>query len=295
MGIGTSREMRPVKYDANQGPSALLAVFTVLLLTLTLRAPVTSVAPVVPDIGADHQLGTTALSLLTSLPLVCFVLVAPIVPRLLGRWGMWRLVTIALLAAALGTVLRSIPGAVWLASGTLVLGCAVATASVLAPAVVRQLRPGARTSLTAVYSAGLSLGPAMATGLTIPAAHLLGDSWQLALALWAVLPLRQTLAPHARGRRRHPARSLHHASARTRGMGCHDLSRDQFAALLHQHGMGALHPAGSRPDPAGRRCDRHAHGPDRGTRGLCRPRPDAQPHRCSCHRRRGAAVAGIRG
>lgn len=189
MKLGTSPKTKSIEYDGGPGPSVLLAVLAVLLLTLTLRVPVTSVAPVAPAIGADHGLGTTALSLLTSLPLVCFVLVAPFVPRLLGGLGMWRLLAFALMAAVAGSALRSVPGTIWLAFGTLVLGCAVAVASVLAPAVVRQLRPASRTTLTAIYSAGLSLGPAMATGLTIPAAQLLGDSWRLALALWSVVPL----------------------------------------------------------------------------------------------------------
>lgn len=170
-------------------PGPLLAGSAVLLLTLTLRAPTTAVAPVVPAIGADLHLGSTTLALLTSLPLACFIVVAPLVPAMLRRLGLRVLITMALLLAAAGTITRSLPGLIWLMTGTVALGAAVAVASVLTPTVVRTLRPDAPRPLTAIYTTGLSLGPAAAAGLTIPAGELLGEGWRTALTWWAVLPM----------------------------------------------------------------------------------------------------------
>ena len=103
-------------------------------------------------------------------------------PTLQRRLGLNRLIALALLGSAAGAVLRSLPGTVMLAGGTLVLGMFVAIASVLAPAVVRELGAGKPAFLTALYTAGLSLGPAMAAGLTVPIGAALGSPWRGPLA-----------------------------------------------------------------------------------------------------------------
>ena len=191
-----------------------MVLASLLLLTLTLRVPTTAVGPVLPAIAADTRLTPTLLSLLTTGPLLCFVLVAPIVPTLQRRLGLNRLIALALLGSAAGAVLRSLPGTVMLAGGTLVLGMFVAIASVLAPAVVRELGAGKPAFLTVLYTAGLSLGPAMAAGLTVPIGAALGSPWRGPLAVWALVPLLGLicwLAAHRRsessptGRRRNAA------------------------------------------------------------------------------------------
>lgn len=166
-----------------------LVLGTLLLLTLTLRVPTTAVGPVLPAIAADTQLTPTLLSLLTTGPLLCFVLVAPMVPVLHRRLGLTRVIGIALLGAAAGAFLRSLPGTVMLAGGTLVLGVFVAIASVLAPAVVREVGARKPAFVTALYTAGLSLGPAMAAGLTVPIGAALDSPWRGPLAVWGLVPL----------------------------------------------------------------------------------------------------------
>lgn len=166
-----------------------LVLGTLLLLTLTLRVPTTAVGPVLPAIAADTQLTPTLLSLLTTGPLLCFVLVAPIVPVLHRRLGLTRVIGIALLGAAAGAFLRTLPGTVMLAGGTLVLGVFVAIASVLAPAVVREVGARKPAFVTALYTAGLSIGPAMAAGLTVPIGGALDSPWRAPLAVWGLVPL----------------------------------------------------------------------------------------------------------
>ena len=165
------------------------AVAAVLFLTLTLRVPTTSVGPVLPAIGADTGFSSPALGMLTSVPLLCFLIVAPATPALARKLGTGRLLVVALAGAAAGTLVRSLPGDASIWAGTVLLGVAAAVVSVLAPAAVRTLGSERRGWLTALYTATLSLGPAMAAGLTVPLAGLLGGSWRGALAIWAVLPV----------------------------------------------------------------------------------------------------------
>src|SRR5699024_10662214 len=115
------------------------------------------------------------LALLTSVPLLCFLATAPAVPTLQARLGLRSLLLWSLLIAAAGTAIRSIPGPVPLAAGTVVLGLAVAVASVLAPAMIKQVGHSRRRWPTSLYTASLSLGPAMAAGLTVPVGEVLGQ------------------------------------------------------------------------------------------------------------------------
>lgn len=204
----------------SSGPSRVLLVGSaILLLSLTLRAPTTAVGPVITAIGDTTGWSATVLALLTSVPLLCFLATAPAVPLLLRRMSLNTLVAWALLGASLGVILRSLPapGLLWI--GTVCLGLAVAVASVLGPAVVRAARPGRPGLLMALYTAGLSLGPALAAGLTIPLGELLGGGWRIALSWWAVLPLLAlacwVAATGSRGRRVEDSLAAHSTTGDT--------------------------------------------------------------------------------
>lgn len=181
-------QSRSVVPTDRKRPDALLVAATVLLITLTLRTPTAAVGPVVPLIGEDTGFAPPVLALLTSVPLLCFLVIAPLVPALQARLGLRSLVLWSLIIASIGTLIRSLPGTLPLAAGTVVLGLAVAVASVIGPAVIKGLGTPRRGWVVSLYTAGLSLGPAMAAGLTIPLGELFGQGWRAALGVWAILP-----------------------------------------------------------------------------------------------------------
>lgn len=143
--------------------SALPAVVAVLLLALSMRIPTISLGPLLPTMRSDTGHGETFLSLLTAIPLALTLLVAPATPRVAARIGRSRLM------------------------GTAVLGVAIAIGTVLAPAAITAEPRHRRALLTSVYSTGLSLGPALALGLTIPMMLGIGASWRGTLMLWALV------------------------------------------------------------------------------------------------------------
>lgn len=110
---------------------------------------------------------------------------APISPWLAGRIGRDHLIGLALIAISVGIVVRSVPGDAPLFTGTVLLGLGVAAATVLIPAAIASDTPALRARLTGTYSMSLSLGPALALGLTIPLMHFSGTDWRGTLALWA--------------------------------------------------------------------------------------------------------------
>lgn len=167
----------------------LLLGTAILFIALNLRIPTTALGPLLPQLRADTGAGETFLSLLTTIPLALTLVVAPFAPRLAKHLGLHKSIGWALVGIILGTVIRSMPGTATLMIGTVVLGAAIAIGTVLGPAAIAAQRPARRGPLTGIYTMALSLGPALALGLTIPLLHTTGFGWRGTLALWTAVGL----------------------------------------------------------------------------------------------------------
>ena len=174
---GGSSSSRPV----------LLALLTILLLGACLRAPITSVGPLLDRIGTDTGLGNGLLGLLAAMPLLGFALVSPIVHAPARRFGLERMVAAALVVLMLGIVLRSVPVAGGLWFGTMLVGGGIAVGNVLAPALVKRDQPGRIALVTACFTATMGAFAALASGLSVPLSDATGGGWRLSLGAWAVL------------------------------------------------------------------------------------------------------------
>ncbi|HIY84994.1 MAG TPA: MFS transporter [Candidatus Yaniella excrementavium] len=172
---------------ASDVKALLLIATAVLLIALNLRIPTTALGPLLPEIRADLDSGETFLSLLTTIPLALTLVVAPFVPQVTSRFGMNRIIGWALIGIIGATLIRSIPTTVTLLVGTVILGIAIAVGTVLGPAAIASQRIQWRGPLTGVYTMALSLGPAMALGLTVPVMRLTGFDWRQTLMLWSVI------------------------------------------------------------------------------------------------------------
>ncbi|WP_022869378.1 MFS transporter [Yaniella halotolerans] len=173
--------------SASDVKAFVLIAAAVLLIALNLRIPTTALGPLLPEIRADLDSGETFLALLTTIPLALTLVVAPFVPQVTTRFGMNRIIGWALVGIVGGTLIRSIPTTATLLVGTLILGAAIAVGTVLGPAAIASQRTERRGALTGVYTMALSLGPAMALGLTIPMMRLTGFDWRQTLALWSIV------------------------------------------------------------------------------------------------------------
>lgn len=157
------------------------------LVALCLRPAITSVGPVLPQVGADLGLAEGALGLLGALPLLAFAAVSPLVSRLSGRFGAERVVLGALTGLAVGIAVRSWAGAPGLWLGTVVLGCATAVGNVLVPAIVRRDYATRVSRATGAYSAVMGAAASVASAVAVPLAA--AADWRLALGVWAALAL----------------------------------------------------------------------------------------------------------
>lgn len=156
-----------------------------LLVALNLRAPLTSLPPVVGEVAADLHLDAAAAGLLTGIPVLCFALATPAVAGLLGRVSLHRAVLGAMALVLAGTVVRSLDGAPVAFAGTVLLGLGITAGNVAVPLVAQRDFPTRAATVTGLYTAAMNVGTVATTALTAPLADLVG--WRLALAVWGVL------------------------------------------------------------------------------------------------------------
>ena len=198
------RHRRPPSVDAVTTRRALPWAFvvTLVLVAVNLRAPFVAVAPISAELRGDLGVGGAAIGTLTSLPVLCFGLLAPFALFVVRRTGAERAVTLCLGAVVVGSVVRS-SGSFGLAvAGTLVIGVGITVGNIVVPVLIRRESPRERVGVvTGVYVSAMNAGSMLVSVLTAPLADLVG--WRLALAAWSLLALVGLTAWEV-FRRRHP-------------------------------------------------------------------------------------------
>ena len=157
----------------------------IALVALNLRAAITSVPPMAVDLGADLGLGAVAIGALTTIPVACMGLFAP-VAAWFTRWLRQSTVLSAGVGLiAVGAGLRAVGGAVPLYVGTALAGIGIAVVGTLLPGLVRTRMPDRVGPVTGIYTAALITGAFIASSLAEPVRIWLDVSAQAALAVWA--------------------------------------------------------------------------------------------------------------
>ncbi|MCI1001784.1 CynX/NimT family MFS transporter [Ochrobactrum sp. C6C9] len=166
--------------------SRILLGLSLVLIAANLRPVFSSVSVLLPEIIDGTGMSSLAAGVLTTLPVVCLGAFAPFAPRLAQRFGAERVLLAVLVVLTIGTGLRGI-GSFWsLYMGATLAGAAIAMGNVLLPGVVKRDFPKTAAIMTGLYTMALCGGAASAAGFTIPIKNMLGGSWNLALAFWAI-------------------------------------------------------------------------------------------------------------
>lgn len=180
--------------DARPDPRRIaLFLFLMVLVGLNLRPALSSLAPLLVRIKAETGLSSLAIGALTTLPVLCLGIFAPLAPWLAKRTGPENSLALALGVLILGLLLRGAPAVSLLFVGTLMVGAAIGVAGTLLPALVKRELPGGADLMTGVYTMALCLGGSLGAGLSIPLADLLGG-WQFSLMSWGLLAALALLA-----------------------------------------------------------------------------------------------------
>ncbi len=173
---------------ASRNRNLLLAAVTVLVIGLAMRVPIVSVSPILPQLQKAYGLGSVAASLLTTLPVLCFGLLALLAPRLEQRFGIERTILAMLLTTGAGMIVRAQGGPPGLFAGTVILGAAIAINNVLLPGLVKRDWSHLAGPLMSVYSVSMALGPTLAALLTVPLLQAFSGNLRWTLLVWLVVP-----------------------------------------------------------------------------------------------------------
>lgn len=173
---------------------ARLLLLAIVLVAVNLRAALASLPPLVHTIQADLGLSGAAAGLLTTLPVLCMGVFAPVSQRLARAIGREATVGVALLSLLLGLLMR-LAGSVLplLLLSTLLAGIGIALCGTVLPGIVKEFfahRPGI---VTGVYLLSMMVGATAASALAVPLSHALG-SWERSLAAWSALAVVGLLA-----------------------------------------------------------------------------------------------------
>ncbi|WP_050590432.1 CynX/NimT family MFS transporter [Pseudomonas sp. URIL14HWK12:I7] len=163
-----------------------LLLLGLILVALNLRPALSSMAPLLSEVSRSLGLSAAQAGLLTTLPVLCLGLFAPLAPVLARRFGAERVVLGILSTLAGGIVLRSAFGQVGLFVGSILAGASIGVIGVLLPGIVKRDFAKQAGTMTGVYTMALCLGAAMAAGATVPLSEQLGHSWALGLGFWVV-------------------------------------------------------------------------------------------------------------
>jgi CP family cyanate transporter-like MFS transporter len=139
---------------STQHSSRLLAILlgvAVALMAFNLRIPIASIGPLLPEAIKSTGLSSGGASFLTALPTICFGLFSPVGPTLARRFGIERVLLVALLVIALGTAARGSATAGGLFSGQILACLGIAVVNVLLPGLVKRDFPRRVAFITGIY------------------------------------------------------------------------------------------------------------------------------------------------
>lgn len=166
-----------------------LLVWGLLIVAANLRPSLTGVGPLLDRVQADLELAPATAGLLSTLPLLAFAVISPMVPRLAGQWGPERLLWGALVVLTLGIAVRWVPTAIGLFAGTMLIGAGIAVGNVLLPSLIKRDFPTKVGLLTSAYATVMGAVAAVASGVAVPISQVAPGGWSTALGCWIVLAL----------------------------------------------------------------------------------------------------------
>ncbi|HEU5420315.1 MAG TPA: MFS transporter [Streptosporangiaceae bacterium] len=182
--IGRSPANVPVR---GAGPGLLIA--GILILAFNLRAAITSLPPIFPELHTSMQLSSAGQAFLAAIPVLCFGLFSGIAAPLSRASGEERVLGASLLLLVAGLVMRGAAPSTLLFPGTILAGGAIALMNVLLPSLVKRRQPDRAGLLIGLYLASMSTGAIMGSLIAVPVYQAAGSGTgavRITLGLWAV-------------------------------------------------------------------------------------------------------------
>ncbi|WEG72453.1 CynX/NimT family MFS transporter [Vagococcus intermedius] len=173
---------------------SIILLIGIVLIATNLRAPLTSVGPLIENISQSYQLNSTTAGMVATTPLLAFALVSILAPLNARKFGIERTLLMAMFVLSIGLVIRSLPGVINLFVGTALVGISIAHGNVLVPSLIKRDFPDKLGMMTGIYSVAMNLAGAIASGISLPLVNKWGVTWQTSLNIWVVMSVLALLA-----------------------------------------------------------------------------------------------------
>lgn len=172
-----------------KGAGAGLLIAGILTLAVNMRAAITSLPPIFPDLHSQLHLSSAGQAVLATIPVLCFGLFSGIAAPLSRRFGEERVLGAALALLAAGLLLRGAAPSALLLPGTVLAGAAIALMNVLLPSLVKRRNPDRAGALIGIYLLCLASGAIVGALIAVPVFQAAGGATgavRLTLGMWAV-------------------------------------------------------------------------------------------------------------
>ncbi|NSW39671.1 MFS transporter, partial [Bacillus sp. Xin1] len=180
-------QMEKQKLDIKTKRGLLIA--GVILIGANLRAPITSVGPLLSSIRDSLGISNTLAGTITTVPLLTFAFLSPFAPKLTRRFSMEFTLFISLILLIVGIGIRSLGGVGTLFIGTVLIGSSIAIGNVLLPSLIKHNFAQNIGMMTGIYAVSMNLFGAIGSGISIPISSSLGLGWSGSLGCWGTLSL----------------------------------------------------------------------------------------------------------
>lgn len=165
----------------------VLFVVAIVLAALNLRPAMVSLSPLIETIRLDLALSSTALGLLTTIPVICLGVFPVVANRLAARYGIERALMAALALIMLATAMR-LAGrdAAVLFVSAFAAGVGIAAGQTYVPTIAKRHFGANATVVTALYASTMSASAVIAVAATPVLVSYLDSSWPAGLAIWSL-------------------------------------------------------------------------------------------------------------
>ncbi|MBO1198735.1 MFS transporter [Staphylococcus simiae] len=162
-------------------------MIAIVLIASTLRAPLTSVGPVIDEIKEVMHINNGIAGILTTIPLLIFAIVSPLVSKVTAKLTMSRTITYAMILLIVALILRVSGDFTLFIVGTILIGIAIAFGNVMLPSYIKWYFPLQIGVTTGIYSGTMNFTAGVGGGLSVPLSEMSPLGFRLSLSFWVIL------------------------------------------------------------------------------------------------------------
>ena len=166
----------------------LVVLVAIVLSALTLRTAVTSLTPLLDEIGRDVGFDSAVVGLFGMLPTAMFAVAGILTPRFIRRSGLEVVVLVSMAMTAAGLAVRPLMSgtAALLVFSALALG-GMGIGNVVVPPLVKRYFPDRIGAVSTIYILCVQIGTMVPALIAVPLAD--SHGWRVSLGVWALLPI----------------------------------------------------------------------------------------------------------